>query len=91
MTDKTHVEISKTSLWKLAGGLLTAFVCLCLWIYQTNWDDQKEKDRIQTKAIQTSQQAIQLTVDETKENTKCIAVEKKRMDGHEVNPVAHDK
>lgn len=83
MSDKAHFEVSKSLVYKTLGILIAAIISLGLYIYQG--DEQATR-----VALKTNQQAIQKTLDGMAANGKQIAVGKERMDGHIVNPVAHD-
>ncbi len=70
----THFEISRKMVYSIGSFLVMCLVGLLVYTYQTDWSEQKEKDRVQLKAIQTSQQAIQETTDGMIKNRQNIAV-----------------
>ena len=87
----THYEVNKKFIYGIGCFLVTCLISLTIYIYQSDWDEQKEVDAAQIKSINTNQQAIQATTDEMVANRQRIAVEQARVDGHVANPSAHNK
>lgn len=83
MSNTTHFEISRTLVYKLFSVLFTCIIALCIYVYNSD-------ETITRASLKSNQQAIQRTLDGMTQNEKGIAVGETRMDGHVVNPVAHN-